>query len=122
MYDGIAKLIKYTGQTFDKYGNPVKVKIERTVFVMPRGVYSSEFYDAAQLGLKPSVTLTLSNRAEYKGEKILEYEGVLYNVIRVDWNAQRDAISLVCEERAGDGPEYESESESESESEEGSES
>lgn len=117
MYDGVAKLIKYSGLTFDKYGNPVKVKIERTVYVMPRGVYSSEFYDAAQLGLKPSITLTLSNRAEYKGEKILEYEGVLYNVIRVDWNAQRDAISLVCEERAGNAP-----INGESESSEGSES
>ena len=116
MYDGIAKLIKYSGLTFDKYGNPVKVATERTVYVMPRGIYSSEFYDAAQLGLKPSITLTLSNRADYKGEKILEYEGQLYNVIRVDWNAQRDAISLVCEERAGDGPDYESESDEGSES------
>ncbi len=101
MYDGTAKLIKVKATTFDKYGNPVKTKEERTVYVMPRGIYASEFYDAAQLGIKPSVTLTLSNRADYEGEKLLEYEGVLYNVIRVDWNAQRDAISLVCEERAG---------------------
>lgn len=102
MYDGIAKLIKVKDTTFDKYGNPVKTKEERTVYVMPRGIYASEFYDAAQLGIKPSVTLTLANRADYEGEKILEYEGRLYNVIRVDWNAQRDAVSLVCEERAGD--------------------
>lgn len=117
MYDGIAKLIKYGAPTFDKYGNAIKTAEERTVYVMPRGIYSSEFYDAAQLGLKPSITLTLTNRADYKGEKILEYEGVLYNVIRVDWNAQRDAISLVCEERTGDAP-----VEEESESDEGSES
>lgn len=117
MYDDTAKLIKYNGQTFDKYGNAVKTKTERTVYVMPRGVYSSEFCDAAQLGIKPSVTLTLSNRAEYQNEKIVEYNGVMYNVIRVDWNAQRDAISLVCEERAGDAPFND-----ESESEEGSES
>lgn len=102
MYDGTANLIKVIETTFDKYGNPVKTKEERTVYVMPRGIYASEFYDAAQLGIKPSVTLTLANRADYEGEKMLEYEGVLYNVIRVDWNAQRDAVSLVCEERAGD--------------------
>ena len=102
MYDGTAKLIKVIETTFDKYGNPVKTKEERTVYVMPRGIYASEFYDAAQLGIKPSVTLTLANRADYEGEKMLEYEDVLYNVIRVDWNAQRDAVSLVCEERAGD--------------------
>ena len=102
MYDGTANLIKVIETTFDKYGNPVKTKEERTVYVMPRGIYASEFYDAAQLGIKPSVTLTLANRADYEGEKMLEYEDVLYNVIRVDWNAQRDAVSLVCEERAGD--------------------
>lgn len=107
MYDGTAKLIKVIETTFDKYGNPVKTKEERTVYVMPRGIYASEFYDAAQLGIKPSVTLTLANRADYEGEKMLEYEGVLYNVIRVDWNAQRDAVSLVCEERAGDSADSE---------------
>lgn len=102
MYDGTAKLIRKITNSFDKYGNAQQVREERTVYVMPRGIYSSEFYDAAQLGLKPSVTLTLANRADYKGEKVLEYDGKLYNVIRVDWNAQRDAISLVCEERTGD--------------------
>lgn len=104
MYDDIATLIKYNSTTFDKYGNAEKIAEKRTVYVMPRGIYASEFYNAAQLGIKPSVTLTLTNRAEYQGEKILEYNGVLYNVIRADWNAQRDAISLVCEERVGDDP------------------
>ena len=117
MYDGTADLITKVTTTYDKYGNPVKRAQERTVYVMPRGIYSSEFYDAAQLGLKPSVTLTLANRADYAGEKILRYEGKLYNVIRVDWNAQRDAISLVCEERVGDNLDID-----ESESDEGSES
>lgn len=115
MYDGTAKLIKYNGLTFDKYGNAVKNATERTVYVMPRGVYASEFYNAAQLGIKPSITLEMSNRAEYENEKIVEYNGVLYDVIRVDWNAQRDGISLVCEERAGNDPRGD-ESESGSES------
>lgn len=104
MYDGVAVLIRVNGTTFDKYGNAVKTTEKRTVYVQPRGIYASEFYDAAQLGIKPSITLKMANRADYNGEKVLEYEGRLYNVIRVDWNAQRDAISLVCEERAGDSP------------------
>jgi len=102
MYDGTADLIKKITTTYDKYGNPHKTAERTTVYVIPRGIYASEFYDAAQLGIKPSVTLTLANRFDYNGEKILEYNGNLYNVIRVDWNAQRDAISLVCEERVGD--------------------
>ena len=99
MYDSTAILIGYGTTTFDEYGNEVVTESRSEVFVQPRGVYQSEFYNAAQLGLKPSVTLFLSNRDDYDGQKVLEFEGTEYNVIRVDWNAQRDGISLICEER-----------------------
>lgn len=101
MYDSVATLKAYGTPTYDEYGNEVIPEITTTVFVQPRGVYQSEFYNAAQLGLKPSVTLTLSNREDYNGQKVLEFEGKSYNVIRVDWTAQRDEISLICEERVG---------------------
>ena len=99
MYDSIA-ILKSRGPTaFDPFGNPIAAVAERTVFVQPRGVYNSEFYNAAQLGLHPSITLYMTNRADYQGEKIVEFEGKEYSVIRTDWNAQRDGISLICEER-----------------------
>ena len=99
MYDSIATLIGYGTTMYDDYGNEVITESRTTVFVQPRGVYQSEFYNAAQLGLKPSVTLYLTNREDYDGQKVLEFEGKEYNVIRVDWTAQRDGISLICEER-----------------------
>lgn len=99
MYDSVATLKAYGTPTYDGYGNEFVPEITTTVFVQPRGVYQSEFYNAAQLGLKPSLTLFLSNREDYDGQKVLTYEDKDYNVIRVDWNAQRDGISLVCEER-----------------------
>jgi SPP1 family predicted phage head-tail adaptor len=99
MYDSVATLKAYGTPTYDGYGNEVPNITETVVFVQPRGVYQSEFYNAAQLGLKPSLTLFLSNRADYNGQKVLEFEGAEYSVIRVDWNAQRDGISLICEER-----------------------
>lgn len=102
MYDGIAILKAYGEPTYDEYGNEFIPEIDTTVFVQPRGVYQAEFYNAAQLGLKPSLTLFLSNRDDYDGQKVLEYEDTEYNVIRVDWSAQRDGISLICEERVGD--------------------
>jgi len=34
---------------------------------------------------------------------LIEWEGKLYNIIRTDWNAQRDKISLICEERVENG-------------------
>ena len=103
MYDGVATLRAYGTPTFDAYGNEVPTITETEVFVQPRGVYQSEFYNAAQLGLKPSLTLYIANREDYDGQKVLEYEGKDYNVIRVDWTAQRDSISLICEERVHNG-------------------
>lgn len=103
MYDDVAKLIAYGTPTYDKYGNEIETLIEKDVFVQPRSVYQSEFYNAAQHGLKPSITFFISNRADYDDEKIVEYNGKTYQVIRVDWKAQRDGINLVCEERADVG-------------------
>lgn len=103
MYDDVATLIKYGSSTFDEYGNE-SISTEKTdVYVMPRGVYQSEFYNAAQAGLKPTITFEISNREDYHGEQVVEYKKRFYTVIRTDWNAQRDRISLICEEKTNNG-------------------
>jgi len=101
MYDSIATLKGKPTVTYDTYGNEVITYTNSTVYVLPRGVYQAEFYNAAQAGLHPTITFVLTNRADYNGEKLIEWEGKLYNIIRTDWTAQRDAISLICEERIG---------------------
>ena len=103
MYDDVATLIKYGESTFDENGNESFTTQKTDVFVMPRGVYQSEYYNAAQAGLKPSITFELSNREDYNGEKAIEYHNRFYTVIRTDWNAQRDRISIICEERTNNG-------------------
>lgn len=103
MFDGVAILKEYGDPVYDEYGNEILPVKETQVYVQPRGVYQSEFYNAAQLGLKPSITFFLANRYDYEGQKIVAYNGRDYEVIRVDWNAQRDGISLVCEERISNG-------------------
>lgn len=115
MYDDVAKLRDYGEPSYDAAGNESFEITETTVFVQPRGVYQSEFYNAAQLGLKPSLSLYMTNKADYNGQKELEYHGTIYEVIRVDWSAQRDGITLICEERAGAEIDDESESGDESE-------
>lgn len=99
MYDSVAKLKAYGTPTYDVYGNETVPETKTTVYVQPRGVYNAEFYNAAQAGLHPSITFELTNRADYNGEKIIEFEGKDYTIIRTDWEAQRDGISLICEER-----------------------
>lgn len=103
MYDSVITLKKQNSPTFDQYGNEVITYTDRVVFAMPRGVYNAEFYNAAQAGLHPSITFEIANRADYDFEKLVEYEGELYNVIRTDWTAQRDKISLICEKRVVNG-------------------
>lgn len=103
MYDSVATLKAYGTPSYDEYGNEVQNITETEVFVMPRGVYNAEFYNAAQAGLHPSITFVLTNKADYNGEKVIEWEGQEYTVIRTDWNAQRDSISLICEERVHNG-------------------
>lgn len=99
MYDSIAKLYKDGERSYDTYLNEVIERTERQVFVQPRSVYNSEFYNASQAGLHPTITLMLSNKADYEGETLVEFEGKMYDVIRTDWTAQRDGISLVLQER-----------------------
>ena len=101
MYDSIATLKGEPTVTYDEYGNEIITYSDNDVYVMPRGVYNAEFYNAAQAGLHPSITFVLANKADYNGERLIEWEGKYYNVIRTDWTAQRDSISLVCEERVG---------------------
>lgn len=99
MYDNIAYLLKYGDKTYDAYLNENISTTRKMVYVQPRSVYNSEFYNAQIIGLHPSITLTLANREDYEGEKLVEFEGKTYNVIRADWKAQRDSITLVLEEK-----------------------
>lgn len=99
MYDNIAYLLKDGAKSYDEYLNEKVETVRRMVYVQPRGVYNSEFYNASIVGLHPSITLTLSNRADYEGEKLVEFEGKVYSVIRSDWKAQRDSLDLILEEK-----------------------
>ena len=99
MYDSVAKLYKNVTTTYDTYLNESITQSSRTVFVQPKTVYNSEFYNAAQAGLHPSISLFMTNRSDYEGETLVEFEGKKYDVIRTDWTAQRDGITLVLQER-----------------------
>lgn len=101
MHDTVANLKGRKTVTYDTAGNERITCEDVPVYVQPRGVYNAEFYNAAQAGLHPSITFEVANKADYHGEKLIEWNGALYSVIRVDWTAQRDKIALVCEERIG---------------------
>lgn len=103
MYESTAILKAYGTPTYDEYGNEIQTVTQTEIFVLPRGVYNAEFYNAAQAGLHPSITFDVANKEDYNGQKLIEFEGKDYDIIRTDWNAQRDKISLICEERVHNG-------------------
>ena len=77
MYESTAVLRSET-LTFDQYLNEVPVYTDRTVFVRPKSVRMTEFYEAAKSGIHPEVVLVLSNPADYQGEKVAVYNGKEY--------------------------------------------
>lgn len=103
MYESTAILKAYGTPTYDEYGNEIQTVTRTEVFVLPRGVYNAEFYNAAQAGLHPSITFDMANKEDYSGQTLIEYEGKDYDIIRTDWTAQRDRISLICQERVHNG-------------------
>ena len=102
MFEGTA-ILKKAVVTQDEALNEIETYAERTVFVRPRSVYASEFYQAAAVGLKPSLTLVLASFADYEGEKLVEYNGKEYTVTRTYQRPDRDSVELTLEERVVNG-------------------
>lgn len=68
----------------------------RQVFCSVRSVGMTEAYTALSNGLHPSFVFTLSDYADYNGEKICEYNGVRYRIVRT--YRQNQGIELTVEE------------------------
>ena len=99
MWEDVATLKGEPVATYDEYGNEILTYTDTTVYVQSRSVYQQEFYNAAQFGLRPSLVLILSNRMDYSGQKIVEYQNTLYDVIRADRKNGHDSLSLTLAER-----------------------
>ena len=102
--DDVIKLISST-YTIDEYGNQIEVPSYRTVFCKVRSVGRSEFYQAAQGDMHPSIVVTISHYKDYLGEKAL---------MHTDWTGKErryainrtyragDSVELTCEEKISD--------------------
>ena len=72
----------------------------RQVFCSVRTVGMREAYQALSNGLHPSFVFIMSDYGDYQGEKIVEYQGARYRVIRTYRNNQ--AIEITVEEATVD--------------------
>lgn len=84
----------------DEIGNQ---KLQETYVEIPiievQDVYQSEFYNASQQGLKPTLRLLISD-LNYNEEPELIYMGSRYSIIRVD-TVSNEELALICEKRSG---------------------
>lgn len=69
-------------------------RTKRMVYCEVRSVGMSEVYEAKGHDLEPEYVFDLSDYAEYNGEKIVEYNGVLYDVFRTYVNGQKIEITV----------------------------
>ena len=73
---------------------------KRDVFCEVRSVGYQEFYRALEQDLHPTFIFRLADYAEYQGEKICEYDGTRYRIVRT--YIDRYAIELTVEEATVD--------------------
>lgn len=100
--DDVCTLVKEV-ISYDAYGRTVVTKTSREVFCRVSGITRSEFYAAASAGMNPEITITLSDFMDYEGEKLVEYDGQTYSVIRTYRNSERtgNMIELIVERKVG---------------------
>ena len=84
----------------DSIGNQIlgENKIEVPIIEI-QDIYQSEYYNASQQGLKPTLRVLISN-LNYSDQEELIYMNSHYTIIRAD-RVDNENIALICEKRVG---------------------
>lgn len=98
--DGICEIIKETNNKDDIGQSVFATEDIRLIFCMETPVFSSEFYQAGQLGIKPSLCIII-DREEYQGELVIRYMGNKY-IIYKTFSRSDGFIELYCEVKKGE--------------------
>lgn len=110
--DDSITLIKQTVTGYDAHGNETVEETSRELMCQAYGVNRNEYYAAATVGLRPEITVRLSDFVDYEGERLAEYHGERYTIIRTYRDAgsfhhrggmDLNGIELILERKIGDG-------------------
>lgn len=71
-------------------------EIRRVVYCTVKSVGMREAYEAMSHGLRPEWVFVLTHSFEYNGERVCEYNGIRYNIIRTYVN-EADGIEITVE-------------------------
>lgn len=95
------KLIGYgTTTTVDDIGQYSSPLTEVNVIAQIRDITQSEFSSAGMVGFKPAKEFRVRSW-EYCGERLVEYDGVIYSIYRT-YLAPDGRMELYTEERTGE--------------------
>lgn len=94
MYDDVIKLLK-TKSTITATGDTVETLVENEVFAQVKSIGMTETYEAYAVGLKPTCTFVLADYFDYDGEKLVDFEGVRYEVLRTYKAQNQTSFELV---------------------------
>lgn len=97
MFRDVINLMSET-VTKDKIGQDTTTPTRREVFAEKNGVARAEFFTAGQSGIRPALMFEM-REIDYKGEEILEYDGVNYKIYRT--YPKGEMLELYCEKRGG---------------------
>ena len=103
--DDVITLVSESVTSHDDYGNEIITTESRQVFCKTYGVDRNEYYSASTVGLKPEITVRLSDYADYQGEKIAVMHDVQYDIIRTYTgdNLALHEIELVLQRKISNG-------------------
>ncbi len=85
----------------DELMNESKVEYKRLVYAAECSVRQSEFFAAAQAGLRSDFMLLLQNAADYHGEQFVEKDGKRYEIYRT-YRRPSEQIELYCTQKVVD--------------------
>lgn len=87
-------------KTTDSMGQVISTKSNEICVGKLKSVYEKEFYQAAQVGIRPSFVIETPS-SNYNGQALIKYEGKEYSVYRT-YLVGTDKIELYCQEKVGD--------------------
>lgn len=83
----------------DKIGNEISMTSERQVFCAELPIFSSEFSNAGQLGIKPSFVLVIDSE-EYQQNEMVNYHEEVFSIYKT-FKREDGLIELYCSKKTG---------------------
>lgn len=77
-------------------GEAIQTLVYRTVFGWKKSIRSSEFYNAANVGLKPELTFVVWS-FEFANDERLKYNNKVYTILRVYNTGEKTELTVAAQ-------------------------